>query len=91
MAVYIDNFHETGAGNFRCMKMSHMIADNKKELLEMAKKIGVNVKWIQKEGTAHEHFDVCKAKRTLAIKHGAVAISFMELGRMIAKRKQWKV
>lgn len=84
MAVYVDNFYETGAGQYGRMKMSHMIADSKKELLNMADKIGVNRKWIQKEGTTHEHFDICKAKRDLAIKKfGAVSISFMELGRKI--------
>jgi hypothetical protein len=86
MSVYIDNFYETSAGQYGRMKMSHMIADNKKELLMMVDKIGVNRKWIQKEGTTHEHFDVCIAKRAQAIKMGAIPISFMELGRKLNMR-----
>jgi len=55
MAVYVDNFYQTGAGNFGRMKMSHMIADSTDELLQMVDNIGVNRKWIQKAGTTHEH------------------------------------
>lgn len=87
MAVYVDNFFETGAGQFGRMKMSHMIADSKQELLEMVDKIGVKRKWIQKGNTHHEHFDICKAKRDKAIANGAISISFMELGRKIEKRR----
>lgn len=87
MAVYIDNFHETGAGDYRRMKMSHMIADSTDELLQMADKIGVNRRWIQHAGTSHEHFDVCKSHRMKAIKFGAIPITWMELGRKVAARK----
>lgn len=59
-----------------------MIADTTQELLEMADKIGVQRKWIQKSGTMWEHFDIAKNKRTLAIKFGAIEITMMELGRM---------
>lgn len=46
MAVYIDNFYITGAGNFGRMKMSHMVADTTEELLEMVDKLGMKRQWI---------------------------------------------
>ena len=88
MAVYIDDMcdHESGVGNFGRMKMSHMIADTKEELLIMVDAIGVQRKWIQKEGTRSEHFDICKSKRAKAIKLGAKPITWRELGEITIKR-----
>lgn len=84
--VYVDNFYETGGGNFGRMKMSHMTADTTEELLEMVDKIGVQRKWIQFPGTLGEHFDVAMVKRELAIRHGAKAINFREYATIIEAR-----
>lgn len=84
--VYVDNFYETGGGDFGRMKMSHMCADTTEELLAMADKIGVQRKWIQHPGTLGEHFDVAKVSRALAIKYGAKEINFREYAKMIEKR-----
>lgn len=78
MAVYVDNFYITGV-TFRGMKMCHMIADTREELLEMVDKIGVQRKWIQAIDTPREHFDICFTKRAKAIKNGAKEIGFREL------------
>lgn len=86
MAVYVDDMYTISLGNFGNMKMSHLIADTTEELLEMADKIGVKIKWIQKSGTKWEHFDICVSKRTLAIKHGAIPIGMRELAKMTANR-----
>lgn len=83
MAVYIDNFN----ASFGRMVMCHMIADSTQELLEMADKIGVKRKWIQKPGTYAEHFDVCLTKRKLAVEHGAVEVSPKELVRKMLEKK----
>jgi len=79
MSVYVDDMYKTQLGEFRGMKMSHMAADTHEELIEMAKKIGLNLKWIQKEGTSHEHFDVALGKRRLAVQCGAIETTMMEL------------
>lgn len=84
--VYINNFYETGAGNFGCMKMSHMIADTTEELLDMCDKIGVQKKWIQYFGEANEHFDISISKRKLAIQSGAIEINFRKYAAMINTR-----
>jgi hypothetical protein len=74
-------------GKFGRMKMSHMAADTHEELIEMAKKIGVNTKWIQDEGKGSEHFDIAMSKRELAIKHGTIAIGMRVLCLARIKRK----
>jgi hypothetical protein len=83
MAVYVDNFYVTGAGQFGRMKMSHLIADTTEELLEMVDKIGVKRIWIQYPGTANEHFDIAMCKRELAIKNGAIQINFREYAQRV--------
>ena len=70
MSVYVD-----GAVNrFGRMVMCHMLADTTEELLAMADRIGVARRWIQHAGTPREHFDICKAKRELAVRFGAVTV-----------------
>jgi hypothetical protein len=86
MSVYVDDM-KAGFGN---MIMCHMIADTTEELVAMAVAIGVKTKWIQKPGTHAEHFDICLTKRALAIIHGALPISQMELGRKLLKRRRNK-
>lgn len=82
--VYVDNM-EAPFGN---MIMCHMIADTTEELIAMAKKIGVAEKWIQDKGTYSEHFDICQSKRKIAVKAGAVEVTMIQLGRMLARRAE---
>lgn len=84
--VYVDNM-EVGFGR---MVMCHMVADTQTELLEMVDKIGVQRKWIQSYGTNREHFDICLAKKKLAIKFGAKEISMRELAEMTKNRQYTK-
>lgn len=86
MAVYVDDMYKLSIGQFRRMKMSHLIADTHQELLEMVDKIGLNRKWIQKEGTAGEHFDVAMVTRKKAVAAGAIEILSQELGEKVLKR-----
>lgn len=82
MAVYVDDMNMP----FRRMKMSHMVADSTEELVNMAKAIGVNLKWIQYPGTPKEHFDICLSMKAKAIELGAVQITWRQLGEMTMKR-----
>lgn len=84
--VYVDDMYKSEMGQFGRMKMSHMIADTTAELLEMADKIGVARRWIQHPGTAREHFDICLAKRKLAVVAGAKEIPWRETGEFIFAR-----
>jgi hypothetical protein len=83
MPVYVDDMR----ADYGRMKMCHMIADTKEELLAMAGRIGLSMRWLQKEGTSHEHFDVCLSRRKLAVSAGAIEITQKELGRMLHARR----
>lgn len=82
MAVYIDNFNAP----YGRMIMCHMVEDTSAELLEMARKIGVNKKWIQYPGTYNEHFDVCLQMKKNGISLGAIEIGFREYAEFCNKR-----
>jgi len=86
MAVYVDDM----AYPFGRMIMFHMVADTTEELLEMVDKIGVQRKWIQHGGTWKEHFDISKEKRALAVKYGAVEITWRGYSEFVNKRKPIK-
>ena len=84
MSCFVDDM----AAAYGRMTMFHLIADSREELDAMVDKIGVRRKWIQYAGTYKEHYDICKAKRELAIQHGAVAITVRELGMKLTARRE---
>lgn len=82
MAVYVDPARHP----FGRMLMCHMIADSLEELHAMADRIGVARRHFQ--GMASwPHYDICKAKRALAVRHGAREVSAMDLARVIRRLK----
>lgn len=73
------------------MVMCHMFSDESiDELKQMARKIGVNPKWIQHLGVPGKavHFDICKSYRAKAIKAGAVHLPI--IGADEAERDEWQ-
>lgn len=84
--VYVDDpIHPYGR-----MVMCHMIADSLEELHAMAEKIGIPRKWVQTKSRCI-HYDICKSKRKLAIKHGAQVCdreAFVTHMRRIQKKQQ---
>jgi hypothetical protein len=84
MGVYLDSIDIP----YRSMIMCHMVADTTEELLFMVDKIGVARKWIQYPGTVHEHFDICKSKKSLALKHGAQQITLRQMAEFLKKRRE---
>lgn len=73
MSVYVD----AAVNGYGRMVMCHMVADTRVELDEMADKIGVERKHYQhplNPKVSFPHYDICKAKRALALKSGAVEI-----------------
>lgn len=83
MTVYVDPARHP----FGRMMMCHMMADTTEELLAMADRIGVARRWIQRAGTPHEHFDIAKSKRALAVTAGAVEVDPRFMGRLILSRR----
>lgn len=76
--VYVDSMR----AQFGRMIMCHMIADTESELHEMAAKIGVRRKWYQ-----GDHYDICLAKRAVAVAAGAVEITLRQCGVMVMRRR----
>ena len=62
--------------------MCHMLADTPAELHAMADRIGVARRWYQAKAST-PHYDVCKSKRALAVRAGAVEVDRAGLGAMI--------
>lgn len=85
MTVYVDNM-KASLGR---MIMCHMIADSDDELHRMADTIGIDRKhWQSPEKTSGSHYDICKQKRAMAVKAGAVEISLRVLAVMNKHRRQ---
>lgn len=83
MAVYVDDM-QAGYGR---MVMCHMLADTDDELHKMADSIGVARRWHQKNGTPHSHYDICKTKRAMAVKLGAIEIDRYKLVEIIKSKR----
>lgn len=75
MGVYVDESRYP----FGRMLMCHMIADSLEELHAMAKLIGIQRKWFQDKRVPH--YDICKSKRSLAVKAGATELSRLDMAR----------
>ncbi len=83
MAIYVDNM----ARKYGRMIMCHMIADSHEELVVMADRVGVNLKWLQAAGTVTEHFDICLEMRRKAVNAGAIEITMRECALMLRARR----
>ena len=79
VTVYVDNMR---AGYGR-MVMCHMLGDSEAEVHAMANCIGVARRWYQ-----GDHYDICLAKRSLAIKSGAVEITSRQAAAMRRRRRE---
>ena len=73
VTVYVDDMRAP----YGRMLMSHMMADSEDELHAMADRIGVAQRWYQ-----GDHYDICQAKRRLAVAAGAVEVTPRELVRL---------
>lgn len=80
MAIYID----AADIPYGRMIMCHMIADSLQELHSMACAIGVRHKWFQ-EHSSTPHYDICRAKKRLALALGAIEVDRLEFVRIIRR------
>lgn len=75
MSVYVDDMRlPLRLGSPHVGHWSHMWADTKEELEEMAEKIGLNPKWIQVSNSGIIHYDVVEWRRRRAIEAGAIPL-----------------
>ena len=68
--------------------MCHMLADTTGELIAMANRIGVDLKWLQHAGTYREHFDICLSKRRAAVHAGAIEVTQRDVGLILLARRK---
>lgn len=81
--VYVDQLFQTESKNKQAFNVGkrhrhmwcHMWADNIKELMTFAKKIGLKPEWLQNESGRFPHFDLVPTYRNKAISYGAIEIS----------------
>lgn len=83
MTCYVDDMYLYPLGNFRGMKMSHLIADTEAELFVMVDRIGVARRYYQ-----GDHFDIAMSKRELAVTAGAKEITLRMCSRMCMIRRR---
>ena len=81
MTVYIDDMYRYTIGQFRGMKMSHMIADEEEELHLMAVRLGLRRAWHQ-----GDHYDVPLDARFIAISLGVIEITYRQASAMRRRR-----
>ncbi len=79
MTVYVDDM----CAPYGRMRMCHMIADTVDELHAMADRIGVARRWYQ-----GDHYDICLAKKKIAVQLGVREVSQRELGRMVMEQRR---
>ena len=81
--IYVDNMR----AEFGRMRMCHMIADTHEELMEIADKLRLDRRWIQKRGKPDEHFDVCLSHRRTAVQLGAIEVDSRKLVEIIQRKR----
>lgn len=82
MTVYVDRARHA----YRRMIMCHMMADTIDELHAMADRIGVSRQHFQP--LSSPHYDICQAKRALALKAGAVEASRQQIVALIRRLRE---
>lgn len=80
--VYVDESKYT----YGRMVMCHMTADTLQELFDMADVIGADRKWFQSKTLPH--FDICKSKRDLAVRNGAIETDSKNLVKIARKLRR---
>lgn len=66
--------------------MCHMVADNIEELHKMAQALGLR-QWFQNQGR-HQHYDLSKAKRKIAVGLGAIEVNERRIIQIIKEQQQ---
>lgn len=68
---------------FGRMIMCHMVADSIDELHTMADEIGIRRPWFQTG--SRPHYDVCKSKRVMAVRLGALEVDERKIVEILRK------
>ena len=86
MSVYVDGLRPClRRKKWKHDHSCHLFADDEKELMEFAKKIGLKESWVQRKKLLH--FDLTAAKRETAVAFGAMEVDGRFLVEKIAGNK----
>lgn len=89
MTVYVDDMRMSARVGSIEARWSHLMCDgDPSELMVFAVRLGMRPEWLQKPGTAHEHFDLTDVKRDLALRLGARAIAYGREGVALVAAKR---
>jgi len=88
MSVYVDNARIPAEVAGIVARWSHLTADTRTELDAFAARLGLRPQWIQYPGTCLEHYDLIDSKQRLALRLGAIAISYREAGHQVVAKRQ---
>jgi hypothetical protein len=81
MAIYVDPIYNWGAKGEWC----HMATDGDlDDLHTLAQRIGLRRSWFQ-DHPLHPHYDLRPSKRLLAVRHGAIEVTRVELAQKCSK------
>ena len=89
MTVYLDDWRQRAHLGPVDDRWSHLVADTDEELHAFAERLGMRREWFQgRTGRPHHaHYDVPERARAEALAHGAVEVTWRDLGRMLRNRR----
>ncbi len=89
MTVYLDDWRQRAHLGPVDDRWSHLVADTDEELHAFAARLGMRREWFQRRAGRphHAHYDVPERARAEAVHHGAVEVTWRELGRMLRNRR----
>lgn len=88
MTVYVDDWRQKATVGRITARWSHLTVgpeDDIAELHAFALRIGLRRPWFQDKPWPRAHYDVTESKRQAAIAAGAVAVTWLEAGRQMAR------
>lgn len=89
MTVYIDHLKPCMRNkHWRHYESCHMIADTEEELIEFARRMGLDIRWLQKSGKSDSHFVLSAGMRARAMKKGAIQLNIKEFVSVIQRKRE---
>lgn len=88
MAVYVDDMQSRARVGRLDAVWSHLQADTTAELHAFAARLGLRRGWVQHADKPTEHYDLTDSKRQLALRLGAVPITYMGADSMDLLRRK---
>jgi hypothetical protein len=88
MTVYVDDARIRATVRRLTAVWSHLMADSHDELVDFARRLGLQAGWIQFPGEVKEHFDVTESYRQRAIRLGARPITARQAGLLLIQRRR---